>query len=631
MCGFCGVLQKSSGSVSGELIRHMARTMRHRGPDEEGYWESPSLALGFQRLAIIDQAGGHQPMTNEDATLRVVFNGEIYNHQALRRELEQTGRHRFKSRCDTEVLLHLYEEEGVEFVNRLEGMFAFALWDSVRQRLLLARDRLGKKPLVYADLPDAFLFASETKALLVHPALPKEIDRESINLFLSYQYIPSPRTIYTHVQKLLPAHVLVCEKGRVTLKRYWTPSLEPKTRLSLEEALPVLKETLREAVRARMVADVPVGAFLSGGKDSSLIVALMSELSAQPVQTFSMGFPEDQFSELPFAREVAERFGCDHHEFMMPDEGIDLLPKLVWHYGEPFADASALPSFYLSQETRRHVKVALCGDGGDELFAGYPRYQAMKAWQSLQRIPQHLRQGLMRALHFIPEGTAPFSIAWKLRRLSRVLASNKSEAYFQTLGILESQEKSNLYTPAFRQRLSGLSAAGYVNAKIAEAESASSIDPYLYADLLSYLPECLLVKMDIASMAHSLEVRSPFLDAKVVELVERFPPEWKLRGIAKPKYLLDRLIAGWLPSRVAKRPKQGFSLPISLWMRGPLKAQVEERLLSPQALGRGIFEEAALRRLLAEHASGRRDHSYGLWALLILETWFQVYAHDARF
>jgi asparagine synthase (glutamine-hydrolysing) len=344
-----------------------------------------------------------------------------------------------------------------------------------------------------------------------------------------------------------------------------------------------------------------------------------------------MGFPEDRFSELPYAREVARRFGCDHQEFMMTETAIDLLPKIVQHYGEPYADASALPSFSLCEQTRRHVKVALCGDGGDELFAGYPRYQAMKVWNWFRRLPQGLRKQVLHALQHLPEGTAPFSLSWRLKRLLGIGINHPREAYLDTLCLFREEHKKSLYSDSLRATMQNFSAASYVNTKLDEATELPGIDRYLYADLLSYLPECLLVKMDIASMAHSLEVRSPFLDHEMVELVARFPADWKLRGFLKPKFILDQMISTWLPSTVIKRPKQGFSYPLSVLFRGPLKEFLNDQLLSQKAVGRGLFRKSIIQRWIEEHGSGRRDHSYGLWALLVLETWLQMFADDTRF
>jgi asparagine synthase (glutamine-hydrolysing) len=625
MCGICGVINKTHHPVATDLLQSMSRTMRHRGPDDEGVWTGESAGLGFQRLSIIDLSGGHQPMSNEDDTLRIVFNGEIYNFQALREEIEKTGRHRFKTRSDTEVILHLYEEYGEACVEKLRGMFAFAIWDSKHHTLFLARDRFGKKPLVYADLPNVFLFGSELKALLKHPDIRKEIDYPAIDLYLTYQYIPSPWTVFKQIRKLPPAHTLTWKGGKVTLRHYWEPRYLPKTSLSFQDAGKAMMDKLREATRLRMIADVPLGAFLSGGRDSSVVVGLMSELSSQPVKTFSIGFEEEAFSELEYARVVAKHFHTDHQEFIVKPDTIEILPKLAWHYSEPYADSSALPSYYVSQMTRQHVTVALNGDGGDETLAGYPRYQAMKFMLLWDKIPRALRQAVYASLSVLPDGNPPHSKIWRIKRLLRLGLDDPRTLYLDTLCYFHESQKTDLYTPFMKQQTLSNFAPDYINGLLANSKAYSGIDAFLYTDLRSYLPECLMVKMDIASMANSLETRSPFLDHEFVELVASFPPSWKLHGLTHPKYILDKTLKGWLPDVILKRGKQGFGVPISHWFRGNLKPYVESTLLSPKAISRGLFEKSTVERYLSENSTLKQDHTYRLWALLMLEHWYQVF------
>jgi asparagine synthase (glutamine-hydrolysing) len=625
MCGVCGVVNRNGSSVPVELVQAMSRTMQHRGPDDEGCYSQAGVGLGFQRLSIIDLGGGHQPMSNEDDTLWIAFNGEIYNFQSLRADLEKTGRHHFKTRSDTEIILHLYEEHGERCVEHLRGMFAFGIWDSKNKSLFLARDRFGKKPLVYANLPEGLVFASELKALLKHPGVRKEIDYPAIDHYLTYQYIPSPMTIYKTVRKLPPAHTLTWKNGEIKIRKYWDLNYVPKTTMSFDEAGKAMMAKLKEAVQLRMIADVPLGAFLSGGRDSSVVVGLMSELSNRPVKTFSIGFEEAEFSELKYAKIVADHFKTDHQEFIVKPDTMDILPKLAWFYSEPYADSSALPSYYVSQITRKHVTVALNGDGGDETLAGYQRYQAMKFMLMWSKIPRAGRQAIYKAATMLPDGTPPFSFTWRLKRLLRLGLDDPRTIYLDALCYFHEEQKQELYTDFMKDQVKGTFAPDYVNAILDRVKHLPGVDPFLYTDLHSYLPECLMVKMDIASMANSLETRSPFLDHEFVELTATFPSEWKLRGLHHPKYILDKTLAGWLPEIILKRGKQGFGLPMSRWFRGNMRSYLEGMLLSDKSISRNHFKKATLEKLLAENATLKKDHSYRLWALLMLEQWYQVY------
>ena len=626
MCGICGIVEKKDQAPDPALLQRMARTLRHRGPDDEGYEIRGRAGLGFQRLSIIDLAGGHQPMTNEDGRYWIVFNGEIYNFASLQAELEQNGRHRFKTRCDTEVILHAYEQWGENCVGRLRGMFAFAIWDSRDQTLFMARDRFGKKPLVYADLPDAFLFGSSIRALLPHPGVSRDIDYTALELYLSYQYIPSPWTIFRSIRKLPPAHALTFKNGSVTVQRYWEPRFDAKTSLSFPDAAQAMRLKLKEATQLRMVADVPLGAFLSGGMDSSVVVGLMSELSSRPVKTFCIGFEEEEFSELPHARAVADHFHCDHQEWIVRPNALEILPELARHYGEPFADASALPSYYVAKLARQYVTVALNGDGGDETLAGYARYQVMKAARVLTLLPPALRRALGRAMRVFPDGPPPHSTAWRLKRLLGLGLENPDTYYFDTLCFVREAFKPDLYSGFLKQETRSADAPSYLNRFLNEGNDLRGIDRYLKADLQTYLPECLMTKIDVATMAHSLEARSPFLDHEFVELVATFPDDWKLKGLWGTKRILRWAFRDFLPPGILARKKQGFSVPIGRWFRGPQKTVLQDTLLSDRAIGRGLFQKETIARMIDETADGRKDQTYALWALLMLEIWFQEVA-----
>jgi asparagine synthase (glutamine-hydrolysing) len=629
MCGICGVISPSVEPAPRSLLEKMARTMRHRGPDEEGYAQLDHAALGFQRLSIIDLSTGHQPMSNEDDSLWITFNGEIYNFHVLRRSLEATGRHHFKTRSDTEMILHLYEEHGEDCLRHLRGMFAFAIWDRRTQRLFAARDRFGKKPFFYFVTPaGALAYASELKALRQHPECPSKIDLRAIRLYLTLQYIPAPLTIYEGIFKLPAAHSLSWSAAEgVRTRRYWDLVYDPKDALPYPEAQRRIRERLSEAVRLRMISDVPLGAFLSGGIDSSIIVALMARESSRPIQTFSIGFEEQDYSELAYAREVAKLYRTDHHEFIVKPELIDVLPKLAWYYSEPFADSSALPSYYLARETRRYVTVALTGDGGDENFAGYLRYRAIWGMQYWNKLPLAVRRGLDALADRVPTGPSPIHWVNRIKRLIKIGTLPEMAQYLRTMEIFHVEEQDELWDPdvsAFLRR-DGITSARIYTETLARSRPSELMDRLMYLDLNHYLPDCLMVKMDIASMANSLEARAPLLDHLLVEEVARWPSAWKYRPLNFSKRILKDTFARELPPAIRKRGKQGFGVPISHWFRGTLRAYLQDTVLSTRALSRGYFRPDALRRLLDEHQSGNRDRSYSLWALLMLELWHQQY------
>jgi asparagine synthase (glutamine-hydrolysing) len=564
-------------------------------------------------------------MTNEDQSLWLVFNGEIYNFRELRQELMAKG-HPFKTSSDTETILHLYEEMGPDCVQRLRGMFAFSLWDKRRNRLLLARDRVGKKPLVYSLKNGRLAWASEIRPLLQLPDISRELDFQALDLYLGLQYIPSPWTIYKDIRKLPPGHRMIVENGQIRVERYWNLPLDkPALSLSFQEAKEAIREKLKESTRLRMIADVPLGVFLSGGVDSSVVAALMSELSDRPVKTFSIGFEEQEFSELDYAREVAQRYGTQHTEFIVKPEMADVLPLLARHYGEPFGDSSALATYYVSRETRRHVTVALNGDGGDENFAGYRRYTAMKAARYFGCLPRPLRAGLRHGMDKMSQKTFSPVLANRIRRFAEcTFQPDRVSQYFNLLGYFTEEEKRALYTPGFMANVKAGESLRYLDKHFQAAESQDFVNRMLYVDFYTYLPECLMVKVDIATMANSLEGRSPLLDHELLELVFQLPGDWKLKGLTGLKWIFRQAMREDLPPRVYRREKMGFGIPLGPWFRGKLKEYWQDHVLSSQALARGYFQKNFLDQLFEEHVSRRRDHGYKLWILLMLELWHQA-------
>jgi asparagine synthase (glutamine-hydrolysing) len=632
MCGIAGVVGLDGRKVDRPLLERLNAPLAHRGPDAEGYHQSGRAGLAHRRLRVIDLAGGRQPLANEDGSVWVTFNGEIYNFRELRSRLESLG-HRFATQSDTEVIVHAYEEYGPEAVKCLRGMFAFGLWDQRQQTLLLARDRVGKKPLFFAEADGQFVFASELQALLQHPALRREVDLPALDDYLTYGYIPAPRTAFRGISKLPPAHYLLLrfDPGRpgppaTRIERYWQLEYGPKLALTEAEAAEGLLEVLTEAVRLRLTADVPLGALLSGGVDSSLVVALMSRLSGRAVKTFSVGFEERDYSELPHARRVARRYATDHHELVVRPSALEVLPTLVRHYGEPYADSSAVPTYYVSRLTRAHVTVALTGDGGDEGFAGYERYRGMLLAERYRRLPGWLRRGVVEPLAArLPDPRARRSRLGQARRFLLKAGLPPVRRYAAWVSYFNPAQKQALYAPAFREQLGGRQAEAWLFGLFdALPPGTDPLDAVLAVDVQSYLPFDLLVKMDIATMASSLEARSPLLDHKVLEFAARLPARYKLRGSAL-KYLLKKAAGPLLPPETLSRRKMGFGVPVGDWLRGELRPLLEDVLLSPRALGRGYFRPEALRRLVREHQEGAQDHSFRLWALLWLEWWHREF------
>ncbi len=626
MCGIAGaVWNDASKAVEPPTLQRMTDVLRHRGPDGDGAYITDlqthvGVALGHRRLAIIDVVGGKQPLSNEDGTIWVVFNGEIYNFRELRGRLEGAG-HCFRTQSDTEVLVHLYEDEGPEFLKHLNGMFALALWDSQRQQLLLARDRLGKKPLVYRHEPGRLLFASELKSILEVPGVPREVDPQALDEYLTYQYVPHPRTIFRGIAKLSPGHYALWQDGRLDIRPYWQPDFNQEDDRPAEEYARQLRELLTSAVEMRLQSEVPLGAFLSGGIDSTIIVGLMSQLMDEPVRTFSIGFPVQEFDETCYAREAAARFGAMHEEFQVNPNALEILPRLVWHYDEPFGDSSAVPTWYVSELTRHRVTVALTGDGGDELFVGYPRYLAVWLAEGFDRLPNLLRRMIAgRYWQHMPSSTRQKSRLRQWKRFVEMLAQPSARRYLEWIAIFHQTRRESLYSESFADALPETDPMDFLTAALARSDRRDSLTAFSLADLVTYLPCDLMTKVDIASMAHGLECRQPFLDYRVVELAARMPRQQKFR-LGRGKRILRTVFQDLLPESIQRRPKMGFGVPLDTWFRRELKDYVQEVLLDKSTLSRGYFRPEAVVQLITEHQEGRFNHGYRLWSLLIWELW----------
>jgi asparagine synthase (glutamine-hydrolysing) len=632
MCGIAGaVWTDAEKAVERGTLQRMIDVLRHRGPDDEGVYVADlhagaGVALAHRRLAIIDVAGGKQPLSNEDDSVWVVFNGEIYNFRELRRRLEAAG-HRFRTQSDTEVLVHLYEDEGPEFLTQLNGMFALAIWDAKRRQLLLARDRLGKKPLVYRHEPGRLLFASELKAILQVPGVPREIDPQAIDNYLTYQYVPHPRTIFRGIAKLPPGHYAVYRDGRLDVHAYWQPDFNVEEDRPAADYAQELRKLLTSAVEMRLQSEVPLGAFLSGGIDSTIIVGLMSQLAGSPVRTFSIGFPVKEFDETHYARAVAQRFGTIHEEFQVRPDAMEVLPRLAWHYDEPFGDSSAVPTWYVSQLTRQHITVALTGDGGDELFAGYPRYLAVWLAAGFDRLPMVLRRlAAGRYWQRLPAGTRQKSKVRQWKRFVEMLNRPPAERYLEWIATFGQSRRDALYTSDFAAKVAEAEPLAFLAAGLARCDRRDPVTAFSLADLVTYLPCDLMTKVDIASMAHGLECRQPFLDYRVVELAARMPGRLKFRR-GRGKRILREAFGDLLPESIQRRSKMGFGVPLDQWFRHELKGFAGEFLLDRRTLDRGYFRPEAISALLDEHQQGRFNHGYRLWSLLILELWFRQWAN----
>lgn len=623
MCGIVGIAYQKARLIEREILEKMNAAILHRGPDEDGFYVKENVGLAMRRLAIIDLSGGQQPIYNQDKTKAIVFNGEIYNFQELRADLEKDG-HSFYTNSDTEIIVHLYERYGVDCVQHLRGMFAFAIWDEVEKSLFIARDRIGKKPLLYSHQPNGdLIFGSEFQALLQHPSVSREVDNEAIHHYLSYLCVPAPLTAFKQIRKLEPGHWLIWKNGEIKTNRYWLPNFHNKIKITEQEAEEETLRLLREATKMRMISEVPLGAFLSGGVDSSTVVALMAEFSEKPVKTFSIGFEEEDFSELKYAKKVAEHIGAEHHEFIVKPNAMEILPKLVEHYGEPYADSSSIPTYYVSRETRKHVTVALNGDGGDESFAGYERYLAMRLSEKYHKIPGVLRKGLIEnAVNLIPTSELKRSRLRDLKRFVKAASLSKVERYFKWVSSIDRNTKESLYTEDFKNQVKSVDSAQFLTQWFDKSNGNGIVDATMFTDQMTYLPNDLLVKVDIASMANSLEARSPLLDHKVIDFAASLPESIKLKG-AENKSLLKKVASRLVPREVLYRKKMGFGVPITHWLRRDLKEFLQENLLSEKFAKRGIIKQEVVRKLVNEHINAEKDHVWELWTILMLELWFQ--------
>jgi asparagine synthase (glutamine-hydrolysing) len=624
MCGIAGIADLTGRPVDTALLRAMTSVQAHRGPDGEDIVCRGGVGLGHRRLAIIDLATGDQPMANDDGTVRIVFNGEIYNFRELRRDLEARGT-RFRTNSDTEVILRAYEAEGPDCVRKLRGMFAFAILDERARRLVLARDRAGIKPLVYAWDGQRLLFASEIKGILEDGAVARDLDLDALGQYLTFHYVPAPRTIFRSIRKLPPASTLVLslDGGEPVVSQYWSLRFAPNVRVTEGEWVERLRAELADAVRCHMISDVPIGAFLSGGVDSSTVVALMAQASAAPIRTFSIGFDEADFDEPAFARQVATRYGTDHYEMVVKPNALEILPKLAWHLDEPFADSSAIPTYYVSKITREHVTVALSGDGGDENFAGYRRYA--RAVELHERLDTGVSR-LARPLFTLASGLLPVGApgqAW-----TGMIGAGPLERYFRMVTYQRRETLRRLLSEDLR----ALAVSGPDPALFSRIASEGGGTDYLSTlqriDMATYLPDDILAKVDRTSMAVSLESRVPLLDHRLMEFVATMPSGLKLRN-GDGKYLLKRAMAQDLPTGILTRKKMGFGVPLADWFRGDLRDMTRDVLLGSAARQRGIFRMAEVQSLLAAHDGGRRDCSARLWALICFELWMRQWVDGA--
>lgn len=625
MCGIVGIANSNSRRIDREVLEQMNGAITHRGPDEDGFFVKENIGLAMRRLSIIDLAGGQQPIFSQDKTKSIVFNGEIYNFKELRDDLEKSG-DKFYTNSDTEVIVHLYEKYGVDCVQHLRGMFAFAIWDEVAKTLFIARDRVGKKPLLYSHQKNGdLIFGSEFQAVLKHPDISREVDFDAIDSYLTYLCVPAPKTAFKQIRKLEPGHWMRWKNGEIETKRYWLPDFSKKIKITQEEAEDETLRILREATKMRLISEVPLGAFLSGGVDSSAIVALMAQESEKPVKTFSIGFEEQDFSELKYARQVAEHVGAEYNEFIVKPNALEVLPILVKHYGEPYADSSAIPTYYVAKETRKFVTVALNGDGGDESFAGYERHAAMRLAEQYNHVPKFVRKLFIEPpINLFPTSELNKSRVRDVQRFLKAASLPKTERYFRWMSTFYRDAKESLYTKDFVETVSQNDPIEVLEKWFSKANGSGIVDTTLLTDQMTYLPNDLLVKVDIASMANSLEARSPFLDHKVIEFAASLPENIKMKRI-ETKSLLKKVAAKLVPSEVIYRRKMGFGVPIGNWFRSNMKNFVKDILLSEKSLKRGIAKPEIIEKYVREHTEAEKDHTFQIWTLLMLELWFQEF------
>jgi asparagine synthase (glutamine-hydrolysing) len=627
MCGICGIVSQNPTPIDHAQLKRMNDALIHRGPDSDGYFEQLGIGLGMRRLKVIDLSTGDQPMSNESRTIWVVFNGEIYNFQDLRKQLINAG-HQFRSQSDTECIVHLYEQYGSNFIKYLRGMFAIALWDSNKKILFLIRDRFGKKPLYYFEKSGSLYFSSEITSLRLGLPEKPAIDLSAINLYLSLQYIPDPLTAYQGIQSIPPAHYLTWQNGALNLEKYWDLEYTPKIQGSRNDLMAGLKEKVIESIKLRMISDVPLGAHISGGIDSSIIVSQMAELSASPIKTFSVGFKESSFSELPYAQSVAQRYSTDHHEFILDWGNIpEVMSEIITHVGQPLADPSLIPLFHLSRLTRQQVTVALNGDGGDECFAGYARYWLYPLANIYNKLPKIFTNTLFPVIFDLfpdsserPSGSSPIN---GLKRLKEMAKIDPRASILRWGSYFSPQALQELWNQSILTGINPNHAEEWLIQRFVSTRADSFLDRTLSTDIKTYLPGDLLVKADRMSMAHSLESRSPFLDHILAEWAARLPEQYKVSGLTG-KVLLRDTFKESLPKEVNQRGKQGFGIPVSAWCRGPLSKWLKQTLLSADEPFKSWFNVAVIDRLLDEHQQGKVDHGKRLWSLAVLSMWSSI-------
>jgi asparagine synthase (glutamine-hydrolysing) len=625
MCGIAGFISKEKTSPTAErevLLDKMCRTITHRGPDEQGTIVKDRAALGMRRLSIIDLKSGQQPIFDCSGNLAIVFNGEIYNYQTLKKDLEQRG-HKFKTNSDTETIVHAYEEFGADCLKYLRGMFAFAIYDFAQESLFIARDRVGKKPLFFSKTANGnFVFGSELKVLIEHGEISKEVDYSALDSYLTFGYVPEEFCIFKQVEKLAPGHFLTYKNGEIKTQKYWDFTYSGAPEIKTEaEYIEILREKLKESVKIRLLSEVPLGAFLSGGVDSSAIVAMMSQISNTPVKTFSIGFNEDSYNELKYARIAAKHFETEHHEFVVTPDLVEIVDDLVWHFDEPFADSSALPTFMVAKMARDYVTVVLSGDGGDELFAGYTRYVTDQKRRGFANLPKFVRQNVLRKIgENLPHGAKGKNFLYNT-------SLDPVDRYIDSVSYFGNLNRNELYSANFRRKLNGdFGKASNMFREIADSvASDNAVDKLLYLDSKTYLPSDILTKVDRMTMATSLEARVPLLDHELIEFVQKIPAEMKLKG-TETKYIFKKALEGIVPQEILYREKQGFGVPINEWINAQLKSRIHETLLEKKTLERGYFEGKYIKTLLDEHSKKRRDHSHSLWILWMLELWHRRFA-----
>lgn len=629
MCGICGVtFFDKDRRVTEKEIQSMCDEMYHRGPDDEGWYIKENTAIGIRRLSIIDLVTGHQPVSNEDGSVWVACNGEIYNHLELRQELEKKG-HRFKTRTDTEAILHAYEEYGEDCPKKLNGMFGFVIYDHKNKSLFLSRDRLGIKPLYYYYDSKRFAFGSELKSILQIEEIPRNIDLMALDIFMTFEYIPSPYSIFQNISKLPPGHSLLLRDGKISIKKYWDLEFDEK-QVEEKELCEQLVALLQDAVKIRLMSDVPVGAFLSGGIDSSSVVALMSRVMSQPVKTFSIGFKEASYNETNYAQAIAEIFNTEHHEFIIEPNVLELTEKLIGHLDEPFGDFSIFPTYLVSEMARKYVTVTLSGDGGDELFAGYDSYIANKVARLYGRLPKFVRGSTVNS---ILSGISPTKkkkgLINRTKRFVEGLQLSEELQHIRWMIFLQENEKSRLYSEDYQNSLTSTNSYDFILNYFQSVKTSDEVNRQLYVDIKSYLVDDILVKVDRMSMANSLEARVPFLDHRLVEFTATIPSRFKLRGM-KTKAILKKAMKNILPPEILNRGKEGFSIPIKNWLKDELRPLMME-VLDPQKIKReGFFSPAYVQQLMEEHLSGAENHSHRLWAMMVFGIWQDIYLRRER-